>query len=187
MVAVLATWPEIQRLIAGGSSLTDFQDMATEQATCPEIQRLIAGAAHSKLIFRSVGVTDWQGTAPQVCGERWCCYRQNDPLDGGTSLANTAAPRRGQPWQEPPAATVLTPPPAAADPGTFFPGKPARCFARPGEAYSSRYPQRNRRLPAWHQDYTFFAASRDQEAGGSSLGTPCRGCLRPSTQQESSM
>ncbi len=81
-------------------------------------------------------------------------------------LANTAAPRRGQPWQEPPAAAAPTPPPAASDPGTVFPGKPARCFARPGEAYSSRYPQRNRRLPAWQRDYTFFAAGRDQEAGG---------------------
>jgi hypothetical protein len=85
MTAVQATCPEIQRLIAGGSSLTDCQDMAAEQATCPEMQRLIAGAAHSKLIFRSFRVTDWQGTAPQACGDCWCCYRQIEPLDGGTS------------------------------------------------------------------------------------------------------
>ena len=30
------------------------------------------GAADSKLIFRSYRVTDWQGTAPQACGDRWC-------------------------------------------------------------------------------------------------------------------
>jgi hypothetical protein len=74
----------------------------------------------------------------------------------------------------------LTPiPPAAADPGTFFLGTPARFFACPGEASSSRYLQHNRGQPAWQQDYTFFAASCDQEAGGSSVGTPPQGLPTP--------
>ncbi len=62
-------------------------------------------------------------------------------------------------------------------PWNRFPGKPAKFFARPGEASSSRYLQRNRGLPAWQRDYTFFAASRDQEAVGSSVGTLQQGCL----------
>jgi hypothetical protein len=66
-------------------------------------------------------------------------------------------------------------PPAA--PGTVFPGKPAWFFACPGEASLSRYPQRNRGPPAWQQDYTFYAASRDQEDGGSSVGTLRQSCL----------
>jgi hypothetical protein len=90
--------------------------------------------------------------------------------------AGAADPRREQPAPAAPPKRVLfnlTPasPPAAADPRTVFPGKPARFFARPGEASSSSYPQRNRGPPAWQQDYTFFVASRDQEAGGSSVGT----------------
>jgi hypothetical protein len=70
-----------------------------------------------------------------------------------------------------------TPLPVAADPGTVFPGKPTRFFARPGEVSSSRYPQCNRGPPAWQRDFTFFATSRSKEAGGSSVGTPHRGCL----------
>jgi hypothetical protein len=67
----------------------------------------------------------------------------------------------------------------------FLPRLPG-FFARPGEASSSHYPQRNRGPPAWQQDYTIFGASRNREAGGSSLGTPGKGCLRPSSQHESS-
>jgi hypothetical protein len=59
-------------------------------------------------------------------------------------------------------------------------------FARPGEASSSRNPHCNRGPPAWQLDYTFFAANRNQEAWESSVGTPRKGCLRPSSQHESS-
>jgi hypothetical protein len=70
----------------------------------------------------------------------------------------------------------LTPvPPAAADPGTVFPGTPARFFTRPGEASSSRYLQHN----CGQRDYNFFAASRNQEAGGSTVGTPSQGLPTP--------
>ncbi len=103
------------------------------------------------------------------------------PCAGGAAIPLAAPPRRGRPWREQPAPAAppkrvrfnLAPasPPAAADPGTVFPGTPARFFARPGEASSGRYPQRNRGPPAWQRDYTFFAASRDQEAGESSVGT----------------
>jgi hypothetical protein len=95
----------------------------------------------------------------------------------GSSTPTAAPPQRGRPRQEPP--TVAAPPkrmcfnlapplPAAADPGTVFPGMPAMFFAPAREASSSRYPQRNSRPPAWQQDYTFFAASCDKEVGRSS-------------------
>jgi hypothetical protein len=116
------------------------------------------------------------------------------PCTGGAAVPTAAPPRRGWPRRKLPAAPpkrvrfslAPTPQPAAADPGTVFPGKPPRFFARPGEAYSSRYPQRNRGPPAWQWDYTFFAARRDQEAGGSSVATPQKSCLRPSSQHETS-
>jgi hypothetical protein len=52
------------------------------------------------------------------------------------------------------------------------------------EPSSSRYPQCNPGPPACQRDYTFFAASRDKEAGGSSVGTLLRSCLRPLPQFE---
>ncbi len=67
---------------------------------------------------------------------------------------------------------VPAPLPVAADSETIFPGKPARCLACTEESSSSRYPHGRRGAPAWQLDYTFFAASRDQEARGSSVGTP---------------
>ncbi len=87
-----------------------------------------------------------------------------------------AAPPRKQPAAAAPPKLVCynlapTPPPAAADPGTiFFPGKPARFFAHPGEASSSR--------PATQPQATHLATRLhllrcDQEAGGSSVGTLC--------------
>jgi hypothetical protein len=107
----------------------------------------------------------------------------------GAAIPTAAPPRhcrsrREQPAPEAPPKPVRfnlapTSPPAAADPGTIFPGKPARFSARSGEASPSRYPQRNRGPPAWQWDYTFFAASRDQEAGGSSVGTLRQGCYTP--------
>jgi hypothetical protein len=111
------------------------------------------------------------------------------PCTGGATIPKAAPPPRSRPCREQPAAAMPpkgvrfnlapTPPPAAADPGTVVPGKPARFFARPGEESLSRYSQRNRGPPAWQQDYTFFAASRNQEAGGSSVGTLRRVAYTP--------
>jgi hypothetical protein len=98
------------------------------------------------------------------------------PCTGGAAAPTAAPPQCSRPCREPPKHVRFnltpTPQPVAADPGTIFPGKPARFFARPGEASSSRYPQRNRGPPAWQWNYTFFAASRDQEAGVELCGHP---------------
>jgi hypothetical protein len=68
------------------------------------------------------------------------------PCTGGAAVPTAAPSWRGRPCREPPAPPpkrvrfnlAPTPQPAAADPGTVFPGKPARFFACPGEASSSR-------------------------------------------------
>ena len=129
--------------------------------------------------------------ASATSGSRWATGRTTSPPPG-SSPAPAEPPSRPRQEQPDPAAPPkrvrfnLGPasPPAAADPGTVFPGKPARFFARPGEASSSRYLQRNRGPPAWQRNYTFFDASCDQEAGGSSVGTLRQGCLHPFPHHE---
>jgi hypothetical protein len=69
---------------------------------------------------------------------------------------------------------LSTPPPAVADSKTAFPGMPARFLACSEKALSSCYPRFHRGTPAWQLDYIFFAANRDQEAGGRSVGAPHR-------------
>ena len=124
---------------------------------------------------------------PQALHRRGC-RPHGGPASGSTTPAQPAPPgtarhrRAAKPVH---LKLAPTPPPAVADPGTVFPGKPVRFFARPGEASSSRYPQGNRGLPAWQRDYTFFAASNSLEAGGSSVDAPQKSCLPPSSQHKS--
>ncbi len=137
--------------------------------------------------------TPSSSAASATSGSSCATGRTTSPPPGSSPAP--APPRCGRPRREQTAAAAPpkrirfnltpTPPPAPADLGTVFPGKPAMFFARPGEASSSRYPQRNRGPPAWQRDYTFFAANRDQEAGGSSVATLRKGCLRPSSHHES--
>jgi hypothetical protein len=144
-------------------------------------------AAAKSLYNGSYAVLQLQGSLA-TSGSRWATGRTSPglkPCTSGSSIPTAMPPWHGRPLLDPPPKRIrfnFTPtPPGAADPGTGFLGTPARFFACPGEASSSCYPQRNRGPPAWQRgDYTFFSASRDQEAGGSSVGTPCKGCLRPS-------
>jgi hypothetical protein len=101
------------------------------------------------------------------------------------SVATGAWPTPTMPHAVPPKCICFTfaptSMPAAAD--SMFPGLPARFFGCPEEASSTRYLQSNRRPLTWQRDYTFIAASCDQEAGGSSVGA----CLYPLSHHEYSM
>jgi hypothetical protein len=93
--------------------------------------------------------------ASATSGSRWATGRTTSPgfkpLHQRLLRPQAVPPRHGQPRRDPQPKRIrfnLTLP-AVADPGTVFLGTPARFFARPGEASSSRYPQRNRGPPAW--------------------------------------
>jgi hypothetical protein len=112
---------------------------------------------------------------------------RHKPCTSRFTTPTAAPPLRSQPRRDMPTTAVLpkrihfnlTPvsQPTVDDSETVCPGTPARFFACPVEASSSLYLQRNRGLPTWQLDSTIFAASRDQENRGGSVGAPCRGCL----------
>ncbi len=68
------------------------------------------------------------------------------PCTGGTSIP-TAWPAPEGNARRPSASASTSQLHHRQNPGTVFPGKPARFFARPGEASSSSYPQHNRGPP----------------------------------------
>ncbi len=131
----------------------------------------------------------------QACWKMWWGYRPSPPLwrtyailqcslchfklqmgDREESIARSLQKRLHHPKAPDGRCVLVTvtpqPMPGAADSGTVFPGTPARFFACPEKALASWCLQCNRRPPACQQDYTFFTASCDQEATGSSVGAP---------------
>jgi hypothetical protein len=92
------------------------------------------------------------------------------PCTVGAAVPMAAPPCRGRPRREPPAATSLPkrvrfnlapmPPPAAADPETVFPGKPARFFGTPrGSIFKPLPASQPRAAHLASGPHLFFAAS----------------------------
>ncbi len=119
------------------------------------------------------------------------------PCAAGAAIPTAAPPRCSRPHREqpPPAAPpkrvrfnlAPTSPPAAADPGTVFPGKPARFFARPCQGKHLEAATRNAtagRPPGNGTTHSSPLAATKKLGGALWAGTLRQGCLHPSPHHE---
>jgi hypothetical protein len=113
------------------------------------------------------------------------------PCTGGAAVPTAAPPWRGRPCREPtarrPSVSASTSRPHHSHRKLTL--EPFFLASLPGFLHAQgKHLQATTRNatgpPAWQWDYTFCAASRDQEAGRSSVAIPQKSWLRPSSQHE---